>query len=241
MVSVIGLCIVIFYAWREFRRPDWVETYRSLLPSKLKFILWCLLIYYGQMQEMMFLGAFILMMRARRFIAFQNRLYVLFLLDNYTIGQLKLLFQDNVIDVNMYVIELSTILMREIIPPTNKEMINLLLDQKDINVNAKNKNGETALSVAAYWHLETTCRLLMSRGAVPGEELLKRPFFANWKSHLPVFKRHAPTNRYFPSEIRRRGTVFLLCCRRYKIISKDMQYLILEYIFNKWKECGVCL
>lgn len=82
-------------------------------------------------------------------------------------------------------------------------------------------------------------RILLTNGAVPTEPCFKRlperKVFENWPSYLPEWTRFSAWR--YPEIFNCKACAWLLCCKRVKPkLSKDMQYMILEYTARNWRK-----
>jgi hypothetical protein len=101
---------------------------------------------------------------------------------------------------------------------------------------------ERAFGAAVRFQRPEILKLLIFHGAGICDTLdLENPHsetqrvLYNWTMYLPRWNRFV-THKYYPGEFTKVALHWLLCCKRLKVFCKDLQYLILEYIAENWKE-----
>ncbi len=127
--------------------------------------------------------------------------------------------------------------------------VGLLLKRKDIKVNIQDNMGETALFYITrreYYFRELKdivkfTKLFLARGAIVDFSYTKmnsvmQKILNNRRIYLPRWNRFT-TYRCYPKEFNNIAFQWLLVCKRLDPkVSKDMKYLLLEYIAEVWKK-----
>ncbi len=126
------------------------------------------------------------------------------------------------------------------------KVVKLLLGANGVNVNAVNKQRNTALSIASYYGHFKIVKLLLARGAdaVYATQRLKamihyRGLFGgikqaleNWKRYLPVWT--TKTHKYYPADFKEAVKTWLLVVQTQKqikkCVNKDMRVYMISFI-----------
>ena len=133
------------------------------------------------------------------------------------------------------------------------DIVKLLLEQKDIDINIQGYwMNQNALMSACFHGKHEVVKLLLARGSVVSLSY-KTNFSCSYKlleilnnrrTYLPRWNRFT-TYKYYPKEFNRIAFQWLLVCRRFRMVkrfhtvSKDMKYLLLEYIAEMWKKQNI--
>ena len=132
--------------------------------------------------------------------------------------------------------------LHECCQESNINVLKLLLEY-GVNIDLQNTCGSTALHLASFFDQTDSVELLLEYGAdvnkqdIKGRTALDRgckQALENWKSYLPEWDRFIMAKRY-PTEFNQIALTWILCCKRKKLCSKDICYLIIKYIARAWK------
>lgn len=120
------------------------------------------------------------------------------------------------------------------------EVVKLLLKCRDIKLDVKYNIGFTALAMALRNNRFDIAKLLLAHGAkIPPKDSLLfgcyKGFFSKWKSFLLLPGYRGVNARVYPQDFKIMAKTWLLVCLRFKMQSKDLRYLILDYIAKAWK------
>lgn len=122
-------------------------------------------------------------------------------------------------------------------------VMSLLLECPDIKINGLDEDDHTPLERAFRRRNIEEIELLLSYGAKIYKDFnqyywnqysIKLNTFDCCRTYLPRWNRFTTATRY-DKEFSDIAITWLLCCKRIKVISKDIQYLIIEYIAEAWK------